>query len=141
MKQIVVLGAGIGGMSVAYELRAALGKDKAAITVVGEGTKFSFTPSNPLGRRGVGASRPTFRSMHPRIWRRRPSASKPPVPNASCRNRTSYDYLVIAPARAWPSTKCRDSVRHRHTQSICTTAHAQTAWEAYQEFLKDPARS
>ena len=35
MAHIVVLGAGIGGMSVAYELRAALGKDKAAITVVG----------------------------------------------------------------------------------------------------------
>ena len=33
MKRIIVLGAGIGGMSVAYELRGALGKDRAAITV------------------------------------------------------------------------------------------------------------
>ena len=46
MAHIVVLGAGIGGMSVAYELRGALGDDPA-ITVVGEGDLFSFTPSNP----------------------------------------------------------------------------------------------
>ena len=31
---MLVAGAGIGGMSVAYELRAALGKEKAAIKVV-----------------------------------------------------------------------------------------------------------
>ncbi|HRN63174.1 MAG TPA: NAD(P)/FAD-dependent oxidoreductase, partial [Luteimonas sp.] len=46
MTHIVVLGAGIGGMSVAYELRGALGAE-VAITVVGEGELFSFTPSNP----------------------------------------------------------------------------------------------
>ena len=46
MASIVVLGAGIGGMSVAYELRALLGKDHP-VTVVGEGEQFSFTPSNP----------------------------------------------------------------------------------------------
>ena len=46
MASIVVLGAGIGGMSVAYELRALLGKEHA-VTVVGEGGQFSFTPSNP----------------------------------------------------------------------------------------------
>src|SRR5690606_12409005 len=46
MTHIVVLGAGIGGMSVAYELRGALGKGPA-ITVVGEGELFSFTPSSP----------------------------------------------------------------------------------------------
>jgi sulfide:quinone oxidoreductase len=43
---IVIIGAGIGGMSQAYELRAALGREHR-ITVVGEGERFSFTPSNP----------------------------------------------------------------------------------------------
>ena len=46
MANIIVLGAGIGGMSAAYELRALLGKEHA-ITVVGDGVQFSFTPSNP----------------------------------------------------------------------------------------------
>ena len=46
MANIIVLGAGIGGMSAAYELRATLGREHA-ITVVGDGVQFSFTPSNP----------------------------------------------------------------------------------------------
>ena len=46
MAHIVVLGAGIGGMSTAYELRGTLGPDPA-ITVIGDGELFSFTPSNP----------------------------------------------------------------------------------------------
>src|SRR3546814_11834722 len=46
MIQIVVIGTGLGGMSVAYELRHTLGSGPA-ITVVGEEDRFSFTPSNP----------------------------------------------------------------------------------------------
>lgn len=46
MTHTVVLGAGIGGMSAAYELRGTLGSGPD-ITVVGEGDRFSFTPSNP----------------------------------------------------------------------------------------------
>ena len=46
MAKIVVIGAGIGGMSAAYELREALGKAHE-ITLVGQGPEFGFTPSNP----------------------------------------------------------------------------------------------
>lgn len=46
MASIVVLGAGLGGMSAAYELRDRLGQEHA-VTVVGDGELFSFTPSNP----------------------------------------------------------------------------------------------
>ena len=46
MKRIVVMGAGIAGMSAAYELRNKLG-NKAEISVYGDGPRFSFTPSNP----------------------------------------------------------------------------------------------
>ena len=46
MAKIVVLGAGIGGISAAYQLRANLGK-AADITVVSDSEWFQFTPSNP----------------------------------------------------------------------------------------------
>ena len=46
MATIIVLGAGLGGMAAAYEIRAAVGKDHA-ITVIGESPHFNFTPSNP----------------------------------------------------------------------------------------------
>src|SRR5688500_8084381 len=46
MARIVIIGAGLAGMSAAYELRDRLGKSHP-VTVVGDGERFSFTPSNP----------------------------------------------------------------------------------------------
>ena len=46
MAHIVILGAGIGGMPAAYELRAALGRSHR-ITVVNAVDYFQFVPSNP----------------------------------------------------------------------------------------------
>ena len=46
MAHVVVLGAGIGGMPAAYELRKALAKEHR-VTVVNRGENFHFVPSNP----------------------------------------------------------------------------------------------
>ena len=46
MAHVIIIGAGVAGMSCAFELKAALGAAHR-VTVVGEGPKFSFTPSNP----------------------------------------------------------------------------------------------
>ena len=46
MAEIVVLGAGIGGISMAYELRAQIGR-KANITLLSDSEWFHFVPSNP----------------------------------------------------------------------------------------------
>ena len=46
MAHIVILGAGLGGMPAAYEMRAAVGKEHK-ITVVNERPDFQFVPSNP----------------------------------------------------------------------------------------------
>ena len=46
MASIVILGAGLGGMSAAYEFREALGETHP-VTVIGDGERFAFTPSNP----------------------------------------------------------------------------------------------
>jgi len=46
MARIVVMGAGLGGMSAAYELRETLGKAHEVV-LVGQGESFGFTPSNP----------------------------------------------------------------------------------------------
>ena len=46
MTKIVVVGAGIGGVPAAYELKELLGK-KADITVVSDHDYFQFVPSNP----------------------------------------------------------------------------------------------
>ncbi len=46
MAHIVIMGAGLGGMPAAYEMRAALGKEHK-VTVVNAVDYFQFVPSNP----------------------------------------------------------------------------------------------
>ena len=46
MKHIVVLGAGLGGMPMAFELQSLLKRDER-LTVIAKGDSFHFTPSNP----------------------------------------------------------------------------------------------
>jgi sulfide:quinone oxidoreductase len=147
MARIVVLGAGIGGMSAAYELRGTLGPDPA-ITVVGEGDRFSFTPSNPWVAVG---------------WRR-PEQIEIPVAACLAKKKIAfegagadrvepdqhrvllrdgrhvdYDHLVIATGPALAFDEVPGLGPHGgFTHSICTTPHATAAWEAYQAFLEDP---
>ena len=147
MKRIIVLGAGIGGMSVAYELRAALARERAGITVIGEGTRFSFTPSNPwvavgwrapadvqvdapkyLGRKHIG-----FEAAG--AERVMPESNQVLLRDGRT---LDYDYLVVCTGPRLAFDEVAGLGPDAHTQSICTTEHAQRAWLAYSEFLKQP---
>ena len=46
MATVIVIGAGLGGMSAAYELKAELGKQHEVI-LINDKPDFEFTPSNP----------------------------------------------------------------------------------------------
>ena len=48
MAHIVIMGAGIGGMPAAYEMREKLDKQHK-VTVISNGENFHFVPSNPWG--------------------------------------------------------------------------------------------
>ena len=147
MAKIVIIGAGLAGMSAAYELRDLLGKSHP-VTVIGDGERFSFTPSNPW--LAVG-------------WRQADDFTFPVgqylarkdidfVPHRATRidavgNRVEtadgrafdYDYLLVCtgPRLAFEEVPGTGPASG-HTQSVCTTPHAQEAWDAYQAFLKDP---
>ena len=147
MRHIVVLGAGIGGMSVAYELRGALGGD-VAITVVGEGGLFSFTPSNPWVAVGWREPAEIQIGVAPHLARKdiafEAAGAKAVEP---ARNRVllrdgralEYDYLVIAtgPRLAFDEIPGLGP-DGGFTHSVCTTDHATSAWQAYQAFLQEP---
>ena len=47
MAELVVLGAGLSGTLMAYELLPKLRKDVDRLTVIGQGTRYHFVPSNP----------------------------------------------------------------------------------------------
>nr|WP_298127285.1 FAD-dependent oxidoreductase [uncultured Pseudoxanthomonas sp.] len=147
MARIVVLGAGIGGMSAAYELRGTLGQGPE-ITVIGEGDRFSFTPSNPwvaVGwRKPSDVEMPVARYLAKKKIAFEGAGAERVEPGD---NRVllrdgryvDYDYLVIAtgPRLAFDEVPGLGP-EGGFTQSICTTPHATTAWQAYQAFLENP---
>ena len=147
MSSIVVIGAGLAGMSAAYELREILGNGHE-ITVVGEGDRFSFTPSNPwvaVGWRQPGEitlqadkhlSRKGIRFRADGVAKIDAGAHRVETGGGET---LDYDYLLICtgPKLAFDEVP-GSGPNGGHTQSICTTPHARHAWDAYQEFLKAP---
>ena len=147
MARIVVLGAGIGGMSAAYELRGTLGQGPE-ITVIGEGDRFSFTPSNPWV--AVGWRKPSDVEMPVARYLAKKNiafegvgAERVEPDHNRVRLRDGrildYDYPVIAtgPRLAFDEVPGLGP-EGGFTHSICTTPHATTAWQAYQAFLENP---
>ena len=104
MAHVVVLGAGLGGTIMAFELRGKLGKEHQ-VSVVSNGGSFFFVPSNPwvaVGWRDRKAVEvelaPALASrniaLHPQGARRLDPASHRIELNDG--GTVSYDYLVIA---------------------------------------------
>jgi len=147
MTRIVVLGAGLGGMAAAYELREALGK-AASIDVVGLGDRFSFTPSNPW--LAVGWRQPDEITLDAGRYLRdkgiafhgsgaqRIDAEARKV-HTGAGETLYYDYLLICtgPKLAFDEVP-GSGPDGGHTHSICTTPHAQQTWTAYEAFISNP---
>jgi sulfide:quinone oxidoreductase len=146
MAHIVVLGAGIGGMTAAYEIREKLSREHR-VTVVGEGEQFSFTPSNPWVAVGWRKPAEIQVGVRPHLARKGiefdAGGAGRVVPEESHLvmrdgRRLDYDFLVIATGPRLAFDEVPGLGPSGHTQSVCTTPHAHAAWAAYEEFLKDP---
>jgi sulfide:quinone oxidoreductase len=147
MTKIVVIGAGLAGMSAAYELRATLASNHD-ITVIGGGEQFSFTPSNPwvgIGwRKAEDVCLPAAQYLAKKNIQFIPHAVAQIIADkkqltTSTGQTIEYDYLIICtgPKLAFEEIKGLGP-EPGFTQSICTTAHAAKAWLAYEAFLKNP---
>jgi sulfide:quinone oxidoreductase len=146
MAHIVILGAGIGGMPAAYELRAALDRTHR-ITVVNALDYFQFVPSNPW--LAVG-----WREREAITFPIRPYLEKKGIEFIAQRveridaegnalqlqdgTRLAYDYLLITTGPRLAFDEVPGAGPEQHTQSICTVDHASKAHDAYQQFLKEP---
>ena len=146
MAHIIILGAGIGGMPTAYELREKLGSAHR-ITVVNAIDYFQFVPSNPW--LAVG-----WRERDTITFPIRPYLEKKKIDFVAQRvlkidasgstlelqdgSRLSYDYLVITTGPKLSFEEVPGSGPEAHTHSICTVNHAEKAWGDYQTFLENP---
>ncbi|MBS0443998.1 MAG: FAD-dependent oxidoreductase [Proteobacteria bacterium] len=147
MAHIVVMGAGVGGMPAAYELRALLPPEHR-ITVVNPTDTFQFTPSNPwvavgwrersavtlpiaplLERKGISFVASGVRAIDP-------AGNRVTLDNGQA---LDYDYLVITTGPKLSFDEVPGAGPHGgHTHSVCTVGHAEMFWAEYQKFLEAP---
>ncbi|MEQ9462356.1 MAG: FAD-dependent oxidoreductase [Haliea sp.] len=146
MKQIVVLGAGIGGIAMAYELRHVLGK-RAAITVVSDTEWFQFVPSNPWV--SVGWRKPEDIKIHlPEVMAKYDiafTASGAAQVRAEKNqvllgdgSELDYDYLVIATGPELAFDEIEGLGPEGFTSSVCHVDHAALAEEKWRQFCAEP---
>ncbi|MBK6394895.1 MAG: NAD(P)/FAD-dependent oxidoreductase [Betaproteobacteria bacterium] len=146
MAHVVILGAGLGGMPMAYEMKQALRKEDR-LTVVGNGPNFHFVPSNPwvaVGWRSRGDIEfPAAPPLEKRGIAFEPAGAKRVHP---AENRVEladgrfldYDYLVIATGPKLAFDEIEGLGPNGHTHSVCHVDHAVKAEGAWQAFVKDP---
>ena len=151
MAHIVIVGAGIGGMPAAYELREMLSKEHK-ITVVNSVDYFQFVPSNPWLAVGWRQREEITLPIRPYLERKGISFIAQPVNaiNAEANTLTlgdgqnlAYDYLVITtgPKLSFDEVPGAGPASHGgggFTHSICSVDHAQAFWADYENFLKNP---
>ena len=146
MAHIVVLGAGLGGVIAAYEIADQIRKDDK-ITVISKGPTYQFVPSNPwvavnwrdrsdievdlrpvMKRKGINLTTTGARRVIP-------AENTIELEDGA---RVNYDYLVIATGPDLAFDEIPGFGPEGFTQSICQTAHAERASEAFEEFCKNP---
>ena len=146
MAEVVVLGAGLSGTIMAYELVPQLRREDK-LTVIGQGPRYHFVPSNPwvaigwrqreeievdlpnvMDRKGIRYLEQGARRVHPQENRieLEDGGSVP------------YDYLAIATGPDLAFDEVPGLGPSGHTQSICHVDHAAKAKEAFDQFVKSP---
>ena len=147
MAHIVVVGAGIGGMPAAYELRAELGKEHE-ITLINSQDYFQFVPSNPWVAVGWRDRSSITFDLRPHLERKGINFIDATVERIDAENSTlelgagktlKYDYLLLAtgPRLAFEEVEGAGP-NGGFTHSICTVDHAEKAYEGYKQLLEEP---
>jgi len=148
MTHIVILGAGIGGLNAAYDMKEQVGPNDK-VTVVSDNPYFQFTPSNPwvavnwrsraditfdlapyLEKKGIGLVATAAKRVHPEENR---------IELVDGQS-VGYDYLIVATGPKLAFEEVEGLGPQGHTQSICTVNHAEHAAKAWDGFVKDPGQ-
>ena len=147
MAHIVIMGAGIGGMPAAYEMRDMLDKQHK-ITVVSAVDYFQFVPSNPWVAVGWRTREEVVLQVAPLLEKKGIAFIPKAVTKIDAEasqlelaggDTVAYDYLVITTGPKLSFDEIPGAGPHNgFTDSVCSVDHAQTFWGKYQEFLKNP---
>jgi sulfide:quinone oxidoreductase len=146
MADIVVLGAGLGGVIAAYEIREQL-RPADRLTVINRGEVYHFVPSNPWvavhwrTRKAIEVKLPAvmkrkgIQFLSTGARRVNPGDSSLELEDGRI---IRYDYLVIATGPDLAFDEVEGLGPAGATQSICHVDHAEKAGEAFEAFCKAP---
>lgn len=147
MANVVVIGAGLGGLPTAYELRHML-SSQHTVTLISERPQFTFIPGlvrvaldlDPLEHFQLDleplAQQHGLELVNSRVTRLDPHARQITVENGQI---LEYDYVAIATGPGFAFDQIPGLGPHGgYTHSICSASHAVDAREAWREFLADP---
>ncbi|HEU0219943.1 MAG TPA: FAD/NAD(P)-binding oxidoreductase [Gallionella sp.] len=147
MAHIVIMGAGIGGMPMAYEMQEKIRKgDK--VTVISNSENFHFVPSNPwvgvkwrdrediefpirpyLERKGIGFISSGVKRVHPEQNRLELNDGQS----------VDYDFLVISTGPKLAFEEVEGLGPHGgHTHSVCHVDHAMKSHDEWEHFTQSP---
>ena len=147
MAHVVIVGAGLGGMPMAYEMKEQL-RPGDTVTVVGSGPNFHFVPSNPwvavswrkradiefpvapyLSKKGIAFDPRGAKRLHP-------AENQLELSDGT---RLGYDYIVIATGPEARIRRDRRSRTRRVTRSRCATSITRKPRPArWNAFVADP---
>lgn len=147
MAKIVVLGAGIGGVPMAYEMKETVGKAHEVV-VISDSPTFHFVPSNPwvppkwrkpedlkielapvMAKKGISFIQKAATKVDP-------ANNKVDLADGSS---VEYDYLVIATGPRLAFDEVPGLGPHGgYTSSVCHVDHAALAAEDWDRFMADP---
>lgn len=147
MAHVVVIGAGLGGLPAAYELRHHLPREHR-VTLISDKPEFTFIPGlievalnlAPLERIQLDlakhAKKQGINWVRSEVTALDPYSQRITVEGGQT---IDYDYAVIATGASLAFDELAGLGPHGgYTQSICTPDHALTAREAWQKFLENP---
>jgi sulfide:quinone oxidoreductase len=146
MATIAILGAGLGGVLAAYEIKAeARASDR--VVLVSKGDTYHFVPSNPwvavswrereaieinlppvMKRKGIEFINIGAKRVHP-------SENRLELNDGAS---LAYDYLIIATGPDLAFDEIEGLGPERFTQSICHVDHAERAAKAFDAFCDAP---
>ncbi|MBP9184701.1 MAG: NAD(P)/FAD-dependent oxidoreductase [Fuscovulum sp.] len=147
MAHIVVLGAGLGGAIMAYEMKDQM-RPEDRLTVITKDAKYHFVPSNPWIAVGWRKRDDITVDLAPTMAKKgidfRAVPAKKVMPDENRielvdGSMVDYDYLIIATGPELAFDEIEGFGPHGgHTQSVCHIDHAEKAAEVFEQLVKNP---
>ncbi len=146
MAKIVIIGAGIGGIPMALEMKENARKEDEVV-VVADTPTFHFVPSNPWvavnWRKPEDIKvelAPMFKKkkigfVQQQVTRVHPDKNQLTLADGSS---LDYDYLIIATGPKLAFDEVPGLGPNGHTQSVCHVDHAGESGEFWDKFVADP---